>query len=66
MSGTNIITRIYMIDKLEGESEDFTIKNSMPNFLPIDIDNYRVDYKLLQTVRDNNKENIRFLLCSSS
>ncbi|HHX17791.1 MAG TPA: pilus assembly protein PilM [Clostridium sp.] len=56
MSGTNIITRIYMIDKLDGESEDFTIKNSMPNFLPVDIDNYRVDYKLLQTVRDNNKE----------
>ncbi|MDQ2086174.1 pilus assembly protein PilM [Herbivorax sp. ANBcel31] len=56
MSGTNIITRIYMIDKAEGESEDFTIKNSMPNFLPVDIDNYRVDYKLLQTVTDKNRE----------
>lgn len=56
MSGTNIITRIYMIDKMEGESGDFTIKNSMPNFLPVDIDNYRVDYKLLQTITENNQE----------
>jgi len=48
MSGTNIITRIYLIDKVQGESEDFTVKNSMPQFLPIDIDNYRVDYKFFR------------------
>jgi len=35
MSGTNIITRIYLIDKVQGESEDFTVKNSMPQFLPL-------------------------------
>ncbi|MFZ5988269.1 MAG: pilus assembly protein PilM [Bacillota bacterium] len=56
MSGTNIITRIYMISKVPGESEDFTVKNSMPQFLPVDIDNYRVDYKILQTVRDKNED----------
>lgn len=56
MSGTNIITRIYLINKVEGESEDFTVKNSMPQFLPVDIDNYRVDYKILHTVEEKNVE----------
>jgi len=56
MSGTNIITRIYLIDKVQGESEDFTVKNSMPQFLPIDIDNYRVDYKILQTIKEKGSE----------
>jgi len=56
MSGTNIITRIYLIDKVVGENEDFTIKNSMPQYLPVDIDNYRVDYKILQTIKDKNQE----------
>jgi len=56
MSGTNIITRIYLIDKVEGESDDFTVKNSMPQFLPVDVDNYRIDYKVLQTIREKNVE----------
>ena len=56
MSGTNIITRIYMINKVSGENEDFTVRNSMPQFLPVDIDNYRVDYKILQTVKDRSEE----------
>ena len=56
MSGTNIITRIYLINKVIGENEDFTIRNSMPQFLPVDIDNYRVDYKILQTIKERNEE----------
>lgn len=56
MSGTNIITRIYLIDKVAGENEDFTIKNSMPQFLPVDIENYRVDYKILQTIKERETE----------
>ena len=34
-----------MIDKVPNESDNFTVKNSIPKFLPIDVDNYRVDYK---------------------
>jgi len=56
MSGTNIITRIYMIDKVTGESDDFTVKNSIPKFLPIDVDNYRMDYKILNTIKEKGKE----------
>lgn len=62
MSGTNIITRIYMIDRVSGESDDFTVKNSIPKFLPIDVDNYRMDYKILNTIKEKGKENIKFLL----
>lgn len=56
MSGTNIITRIYMIDRVSGESDDFTVKNSIPKFLPVDVDNYRVDYKILNTIKEKDKE----------
>jgi len=28
----------------------------MPQFLPIDIDNYRVDYKILQTIKEKGSE----------
>ena len=56
MSGTNIITRIYMIDRVSGESDDFTVKNSIPKFLPIDVDNYRMDYKILNTIKEKGKE----------
>lgn len=56
MSGTNIITRIYMINKVQGQNEDMTITKSMPSYLPVDIENYRIDYKVLQTVRERNED----------
>ncbi|NMB33015.1 MAG: pilus assembly protein PilM [Clostridium sp.] len=62
MSGTNIITRIYMIDKVPNESDNFTVKNSIPKFLPIDVDNYRVDYKILQTIKENQKEKYKVFI----
>ncbi|MCX8130007.1 MAG: pilus assembly protein PilM [Clostridia bacterium] len=62
MSGTNIITRIYLIDKKSGEESDDTIKKSIPGFFPLDIDNYQIDYKILQTVLDRGVEKYKVFL----
>lgn len=56
MSGTNIITRIYMIDKVAGESYDETIKKSIPQYLPVKLEEYRIDYKILQIVAVDGTE----------
>ena len=62
MSGTNIITRIYMIEKQNGEDCDTTIKNSIPKYFPLDIENYQIDYKILQTVKEREKELYKIFL----
>lgn len=56
MSGTNIITRIYMMDKVEGESYEDTIEKSIPQYLPVKIEDYRIDYKILQIVKEQEME----------
>lgn len=56
MSGTNIITRIYMMDKVEGENYDDTVQNSIPQYLPVNPDDYRIDYKILQIINENGQE----------
>ncbi len=56
MSGTNIVTRIYMMEKVEGENYDETVLKSIPQYLPLKLDEYRVDYKILQVINDNGVE----------
>lgn len=56
MSGTNIITRIYMMDKVAGESYDDTIKKSIPQYLPVKLEDYRIDYKILQIISEKGIE----------
>lgn len=62
MSGTNIITRIYIIDKVDGEHYDVTIKKSMPEYLPVDVNEYRIDYKILQIITEDNVEKYKVFI----
>lgn len=59
VSGTNIITRIIMVDKVEEKEVDKKVWSEIHNFLPIKFDEHRVDYKLLDVVNDNGKEKMR-------
>lgn len=57
MSGTNIITRVYQTEKIAGEDFDTTVKKRViPYYLPMVMTDYQVEYKLLETIMDGDKE----------
>lgn len=59
MSGTNIITRIVMIDKVPPAELDKAIMQEIKDTIPIEMEKNRIDYKVLNTVTVNGKEKIK-------
>lgn len=57
MSGTNIITNIFVVDSLQGDTLDNAIMKKIDEQSEIALNkrDYRIDYKHLQTIRDGNK-----------
>ncbi len=62
VSGTNIITRIIMVDKVEDKELDSRIWAEIRNYLPINFDDHRVDYKVLDTVKNGEQEKMRIFV----
>jgi len=62
MSGTNIITRIIMIDEVPEEEIENKIMQEIENFIPIDARDHRVDFKVLDHVMSNGKRKIRVFI----
>ncbi|MCX7709255.1 MAG: pilus assembly protein PilM [Clostridia bacterium] len=57
MSGTNIITRVCTADKIPGEDFHTTVKKHViPYYLPTIKNDYQIDYKLLETIHQEEKE----------
>ncbi len=50
MSGTNIITRIIMIDDVPDDEVGENVMREIESFMPINIDDHSVDYKILDYV----------------
>ncbi len=59
MSGTNIITRIIMIDKVSKAELDKKIMQEIKDTIPIDMEKNRIDYKVLSLVTIDGKEKIK-------
>ncbi len=59
MSGTNIITRIIMVDSVPEEQLDDVIWEEINSCLPVNPDEHRIDYKILGRVRENETEKIK-------
>lgn len=59
MSGTNIITRIIMVDKVSEKLIDKAVWDEINKSIPINIEEHRVDYKILDVVNDNGREKMR-------
>ncbi len=59
ISGTNIITRIIMVDKVKDSELDERIWNEINVCLPINMDEHRVDYKVLDTIKDGDREKVK-------
>lgn len=59
MSGTNIISRIFMIDKIPGEDLTVAVRNTISQNMPIDMDAHQIDYKVLQEVRESGSTKLK-------
>jgi type IV pilus assembly protein PilM len=59
VSGTNIITRIIMVDKVPEKEVDSKVWSEVQASLPINFDEHRVDYKVLDVVNNGGKEKMR-------
>ncbi len=59
MSGTSIITRVFMVEKKSNEDVDKTIKTHISELMPINAEKYQVDYKILKEIRDDGKNLIK-------
>lgn len=62
MSGTNIITRIIMVDNVPESQIEGKIMTEIESFMPINLDEHRVDYKILDHVYENGKERLRVFI----
>lgn len=59
ISGTNIITRIIMVDKVPDSLLDERIWEEINVCLPINMDEHSVDYKVLANVNVDGKEKVK-------
>lgn len=59
MSGTNIISRVFMVENIPGESLDNTVKMTISQSMPIDLEAHKIDYKVLKEVRDDGVPKVK-------
>jgi type IV pilus assembly protein PilM len=54
MSGTSIISRVFMVNKLSGQETDKVVKEAILQNMPINVEEYQIDYKILQEIREGD------------
>lgn len=59
MSGTSIISRVFLLEKVPGEDIDNLVNKAITANLPINPDEHKIDYKILQEVKDNGVDKIK-------
>lgn len=59
MSGTNIISRIFVIDKIPGEDLNHLVRTTISQSMPIDLDAHQIDYKVLEEFREDGIDKIK-------
>ena len=52
ISGTNIISRIIMVDEVSESKMDDKVKREITECLPVNVEEHKVDYKILDTIND--------------
>jgi len=59
MSGTNIISRVIMVDNVPDDQADKRIWEEIRETIPVDMDANRIDYKILGRTVEDGKEKIK-------
>lgn len=59
MSGTNIISRVFVIHKVPGEDLNHLVRTTISQSMPIDLDAHQIDYKVLQEFKEDGIDKIK-------
>ncbi len=59
MSGTSIITRIFMVELNPGKSKEVCIQEHISEFMPVDSEKYQMDYKVLQEKTEEGRTTVK-------
>lgn len=59
MSGTNIISRVFVVEKIPGEDMNHLVRTTISQSMPIDLDAHQIDYKVLQEFREDGIDKIK-------
>ena len=59
MSGTNIISRVFMVENIPGENLDNTVRMTISQSMPIDLDAHKIDYKVLKEIKDDGVPKVK-------
>jgi len=59
MSGTNIISRVFMIDKAPGQDIDAVVRAAVEQNMPINTNDHQIDYKVLQQLKEKDNTKIK-------
>ena len=59
MSGTKIISRIFLIDHIPGQDLSVAVRNTISQNMPIDMDAHQIDYKVLQELKENGSSKLK-------
>lgn len=66
ISGTNIISRILMVDKVPDADIDRKVLSEVKSTLPINVDEHRIDYKILGETDDGGTKKIKVFITAVS
>jgi len=62
MSGTNIITRIIMIDNVPESQVEEKVMQEIESFMPINLEEHRVEFKILDYINSDGRKKIRIFI----
>ena len=62
MSGTNIISRIFVIDRIPGEDLERLVRSTISQSMPIDLEAHQIDYKVLQEFQEGGVSKIKIFV----
>jgi type IV pilus assembly protein PilM len=62
ISGTNVITRDIKIPKVDEKEIDKILEYEAPQYFPISLENYVMDYKIIEEIKDEEGDSYRLLL----
>lgn len=66
MSGTNIISRIFMVDRQPGQDIDTVVRNAVAQNMPINTEEHQIDYKVLQQLKENDVAKVKLFVTAVS
>lgn len=66
ISGTNIVSRIILIDKVDPSELDQKVSDEVKKVLPINVDQHRIDYKIVEEIIEDGVPKLKVFITAVS